>query len=257
MKIKSVLIADQLEPVDSEITGKGGYYLWVKRIFDIVFAAFVLLVTSPVIVLCLIAVKLTSQGPVFYRAKRAGLGGRSFYMLKIRTMHAGADTPNRRITEIQDDRITVVGSLLRRFKIDEIPQLWNVLRGDMSIIGPRPEDYDIVIRHFTAQQKRMLTVRPGVASPVDVRWYPDLTYHDPPRDGVAIQEWYLERHLPVQLAEGLHYVDRQCLLLDLKVLVQTVFCVLVHSWLPPKQRNLSQAALTDIDNSRAIDSIAE
>ncbi len=207
-----------------------------KRFVDVVLSAGALWVTSPMILIGAVAVKLSSPGPVFYRAKRAGLRGRPFDMLKIRTMRVGVDTPDRKITAADDDRITSVGLLLRKFKVDELPQFWNVLLGDMSIVGPRPEDWDLVEQHYTPEQRRVLDVRPGIASPADVRWYPDLTYHDPPPTEVAIQDWYLKRHLPAQLAEELRYVDHQSLQLDLKVLAQTAFCVLIRSWrLPPKQ----------------------
>lgn len=210
-----------------------------KRLLDVVFSVCALLVSGPLILMGALAVKMTSPGPAFYRAKRAGLGGKPFDMFKLRTMRVGMDTPDRRVTAERDDRITPVGRLLRKSKIDELPQFWNVLRGDMSIVGPRPEDWDIVEQYYTPEQRRTLEVRPGIVSPADVRWYPDLTYHDPPPAGVSIQEWYLVRHMPAQLAEALGYVEQQNMLIDLRVIVQTIFCVLVHSWLPPRKRPLS------------------
>ncbi len=210
----------------------------VKRLFDIVFATCALVATWPLILLGALAVKATSPGPAFYRAKRAGLEGKPFYMLKLRTMRVDADTPDRKITAAQDDRITPVGRWLRKLKIDELPQFWNVLRGDMTIVGPRPEDWDIVQQHYTPEQWRTLDVRPGITSPAAVRWYPDLTYHDPPPPGVAVQDWYLRRHMPAQLAEALRYVERQSLWLDLKVIGQTIFCVLLNSWSPPPKQPL-------------------
>jgi lipopolysaccharide/colanic/teichoic acid biosynthesis glycosyltransferase len=209
-----------------------------KRLFDIVLAVCGLVVTGPLILLGALAVKLTSRGPIFYRAKRAGLGGRPFRMFKLRTMRVATDSADRKITSAQDDRVTVVGKVLRKFKIDELPQLWNVLRGDMSIVGPRPEDWDLVQEHYTAEQRRALAVRPGIASPVDVLWYPDLTYHDPAPPGVAAQDHYLRRHLPVQAAEAIRYVERQSLLVDVQVILRLVFCVLVRSWLPTCKRPL-------------------
>ena len=210
-----------------------------KRIFDVVVAVFALLVTWPLILIGALAVKLTSPGPTFYRAKRAGLGGQSFDMYKLRSMRVGSDGVDRRITEEHDDRITPVGRALRKFEIDELPQFWNVLKGDMSVVGPRPEDLDIVVRYYTPEQRRTLEVRPGIVSPVDVRWYPDITFHDPPPAGVPLQEYYLKRHLPAMLAEALRYVERQSLLLDLKVIAQTAYCILVRSWMPPKPHPLS------------------
>lgn len=211
----------------------------MKRLFDIVFSAGALLVVWPLILIGALAVKATSPGPTFYRAKRCGRGGKPFTMFKLRTMRVGCDSLDRRITEDHDDRITPVGAVLRKFRLDELPQFWNVLRGDMSIVGPRPEDWDIVQRYYTPEQRRILTVRPGIVSPADVLWYPDLTYHDPPPAGVALQEHYLQRHLPAKLAEELRYADRQSLLLDLWVIAQTIVCVTIWSWRPPTRRALS------------------
>ena len=126
----------------------------LKRLFDILVAASALALTWPLILLGAIAIKATSPGPALYRAKRAGLGGRPFYMLKLRTMRLATDTPNRKITAPDDDRITPAGKWLRLFKLDELPQFWNVLRGDMSIVGPRPEDWDIVQHYYTPEQRR-------------------------------------------------------------------------------------------------------
>jgi lipopolysaccharide/colanic/teichoic acid biosynthesis glycosyltransferase len=211
----------------------------IKRLFDILVATFALAVTWPLILLGALAVRATSPGPAFYRAKRAGLRGQPFYMLKLRTMRLAADTADRKITAPGDDRITPVGKWLRRFKIDELPQFWNVLRGAMSIVGPRPEDWDLVQQYYTPEQRRSLEVRPGITSPGTVRWYPDLTYHDPPPADVSMQEWYLKRHLPIQVSGALYYAEHQNLWLDLTVLSQTAFSVLVYSWLPPSKLPLT------------------
>ena len=213
----------------------------LKRVFDAVAAALALCLCWPLIAVGALLVVLTSPGPAFYRARRAGLHGRPFDVLKLRTMRVGTDTPERRITDAGDDRVTPVGRFLRRSKIDELPQLWNVLVGEMSVVGPRPEAVDIVERYYTPRQRRTLELRPGLASPADLRWYPDLTYHDPPPPGVPIQEHYLARHMPAQLEEALRYVDQQSFWLDLRVVAQTAACVLFRSWVRPKRRPLPEA----------------
>ena len=210
-----------------------------KRLFDIIMALVALLITWPLILIGAIAVKMTSPGPTFYRAKRAGKYNQQFDMFKLRTMRIGLDTVDKRVTEEDDPRITPAGNLLRKTKLDELPQFWNVLIGEMSIVGPRPEDWDIVQSYYTEEQMRTLDVRPGIASLAEVRWYPDLTYHDPPPAGVPIQEWYLERHMPAQLNESLRYVEEQTIWLDIKIIAQTAFNILVHSWLPQERRPLS------------------
>src|SRR5688572_13708083 len=138
----------------------------VKRLFDIVAAAAALVLAAPLIGAAAIGIKLSDRGPVFFRARRVGYLGREFTMLKLRTMKADperADGPV--ITGHQDDRITAIGKFLRRTKIDELPQLFNILRGDMSVVGPRPEDPAIVREHYSTPDLETLGVRPGLASP--------------------------------------------------------------------------------------------
>lgn len=212
----------------------------IKRIFDIVFATGVLILAGPLILIAGLAVKLTSAGPAFYRAQRAGRYGQRFSMYKLRTMYVGQDALNRRITDENDDRVTPVGKFLRKFEIDELPQFLNVLWGQMSVVGPRPEDWDIVQQYYTSEQRRTLDVRPGIVSPVDVYWYPDITFHDPPPAGVPLQEHYLRHHLPIQLAQARDYVEHQNFWLDMSVIAQTAFCIFIRSWLlPPKPHPLA------------------
>jgi len=208
----------------------------LKRAFDVAFAVLALVLSLPLLALAALAIKLTSRGPLLYRARRAGLDGRPFDMLKLRTMRVGSDAPARLVTAQEDERITAVGRILRRFKLDELPQFWNVLVGEMSVVGPRPEAWEFVQKYYTSRWRRTLTVRPGIASSADVRWYPDLTYHDPPPAGVPIQEHYLRHHMPVQLEESLRYIDRRSFLYDLQLLAQTAWCVIVRSWLPLERR---------------------
>lgn len=224
-------------------------YDTTKRINDIVLSIIILVIIFPIILLAALAVKFTSPGPVFYRAKRAGVSCKPFYMFKLRTMYINTDTSDRKITSENDDRITPVGKLLRKLKIDELPQFWNVLLGDMSIVGPRPEDWEIIEKYYTIEKWPLSTIRPGIACPVDVRWYPDLTYHDPPPPGVSSQTWYLKRHLPAQVAEAQKYVENRNIFIDFRVILQTIFCVLVYSWLPPKRKPLQTI------NSKIADTI--
>ena len=216
----------------------GPGYFFVKRAFDILTASVALLLASPALLLAAAAVKLSSPGPVFYRARRAGLYGRPFAMLKFRTMRTASDALDRRITSERDDRVTKVGAVLRRCKIDELPQFWNVLRGEMSVVGPRPEDWDLVQRHYTQEQMRSLDTKPGIACEAEVLWYPDLTYHDPAPAGVSAQDHYLRRHMPAQVAEALRYVDRRSFWGDMSILMRTAWCVVFHSFVPQRKRPL-------------------
>jgi lipopolysaccharide/colanic/teichoic acid biosynthesis glycosyltransferase len=154
-------------------------------------------------------------------------------------MYVGTDSVDRRITDTNDNRFTPVGKILRILKIDELPQFWNVIRGDMSIVGPRPEDWEIVQKYYTPKYMLTLNVRPGITSLAAISWYPDFTYHDPPPAGVAVQDWYLDRHLPLQISEAFHYMEKQSLLFDLKMIWQTFYCVIKYSWLPPQKKPIS------------------
>ncbi|BAY24250.1 sugar transferase [Calothrix sp. NIES-2100] len=214
------------------------YYL-TKRLFDITVAACVLILFAPLILTGALLVKLTSPGPAFYKAKRAGLGGKPFYMLKLRSMYINTDSLDRRITEKNDNRITFVGAILRKLKIDELPQFWNVLCGQMSIIGPRPEDWDIVEKYYTPEQRLTLEIVPGLASISDVNWYPDITYHHPCPPGVSAQEDYIKRHLPILIDEALSYMEQQSFLFDLKLMARIAFAIVMYSWAPPKRQQVS------------------
>jgi lipopolysaccharide/colanic/teichoic acid biosynthesis glycosyltransferase len=208
----------------------------LKRLFDIVLATTGLVIATPVIVLGAVAVRATSSGPAFFLATRAGLRGEPFHLFKLRTMHHDQEPDRDRITAENDSRVTPVGRLLRTFKIDELPQLWNILRGDMSFVGPRPEDIEIVRRFYTPEQMRVLDIRPGLTTPGQVEWYPDLLYHDPPPQGTSVEEHYLTRHLPFKLASDLQYVDSHNLFLDIRLLAQTVWCIAIRSHLAPLPR---------------------
>jgi len=214
-------------------------YNFNKRCFDIIFSSFILIIGFPLIILGALAVKLTSRGPALYHAKRAGLNGRLMDMLKLRTMYVGTDSVNRRITDSDDNRFTPVGKFLRIFKIDELPQFWNVIKGDMSIIGPRPEDWNIVEENYTPEYRLTLDVRPGISSLAAISWYPDFIYHDPPPSGVSNQNWYLDRHLPLQISEAFRYMEKQSLLFDLKMVWLTFYYVIKYSWITPKKKILS------------------
>lgn len=188
----------------------------LKRALDIA-------VSLPVIALCLpfwmvvaIAIRLDSPGPILYRAQRAGKAGRPFTMFKFRTMVQGAAGRGPGVTQGGDPRITRVGRILREFKIDETPQFLNVLRGEMSLIGPRPEDPRYVA-HYTAEQRRVLSVRPGIVGPAAIQYRHEEKILA--ASGTAIEETYLTIVMPEKLRLDLDYVDRQSLAYDLRLLI--------------------------------------
>ncbi len=197
-----------------------------KRLFDVTVSLVCLVLFAPLILVVAAAVKLTSRGPVFYRGLRAGLQGRHFGQLKFRTMYVGKSGGG--FTAKDDPRITPVGRFLRVTRLDELPQLINVLRGEMSLVGPRPEVVSVVEQYYSREQLRVLAARPGLASPVAVKYFPGIEYTIP--DHADPEAYYRDVILPKRLAEDLAYVDQMSLWLDIKVLAQTAWCLAVKSW---------------------------
>jgi exopolysaccharide biosynthesis polyprenyl glycosylphosphotransferase len=138
---------------------------WSKRAFDLLVGGAMLIVLAPALAAFAIVVKLTDGGPIFYRQRRIGEGGREFEMIKLRSMRVAAEDDSAKWSKDEDDRVTPVGRLMRRLHIDEMPQLWNVLRGEMTIVGPRPERRELIVeleRQFAYYDRRHL-VKPGLA----------------------------------------------------------------------------------------------
>jgi lipopolysaccharide/colanic/teichoic acid biosynthesis glycosyltransferase len=193
----------------------------MKRLFDIGVAAAGLVITSPIIAAAAIAVKVESPGPAFYAGARVGKDGRPFRILKLRTMRAGADKQGPGVTAGDDPRITSVGRFLRRSKLDELPQLVNVLKGEMSLVGPRPEHPDYVA-HYTPEQRRVLAVRPGITGPTAIAFMDEeamLRAKD-------AESAYLTKVMPLKLAADLDYIEAATVGGDLRILGQTAFAVL-------------------------------
>ena len=160
----------------------------LNRALDIAGAGTVLLVTSPLIGLAALAVKLEDGGPVFYRQVRVGQGGRDFELLKLRTMVVGAETQGAGYAVVQSDsRITRAGRLLRRLSIDELPQLWNVLRGEMSLVGPRPT-LRYQVDRYDARQRHRLDVKPGLTGWAQVNGRAALPWEE----RIELDLWYIE-----------------------------------------------------------------
>lgn len=188
----------------------------MKRLFDVMVSGIGLLALSPLLLAIGLAVRLTSPGPALYKAKRVGRDGELFTLYKFRSMVADADKQGPGVTTAGDSRVTPVGRILRRTKLDELPQLFNVLRGDMSLVGPRPEDPRYVAL-YTPEQRAVLRVRPGITSPASVH------YRDEERilQGENWETQYMTQVLPAKLALDLEYAQEANLLTDLKIILQT------------------------------------
>ena len=165
-----------------------------------------------------VMIKLDSRGPVFYLQERVGKGFRTFVIYKFRTMTANADKQGVLITTAGDKRITKVGGFLRKYKIDELPQLFNVLRGDMSFVGPRPEVGEYV-QLFKSDYRKLLTVRPGITDPASLKYSNEESVLGMSK---ASQDIYMNRILPEKIKLSSNYIDRRTLMTDLKLIVMTI-----------------------------------
>jgi lipopolysaccharide/colanic/teichoic acid biosynthesis glycosyltransferase len=193
------------------------------RIIDFAASFLGILVLSPLFVVIALLIKLSAPGPVFYRAVRVGKDGAPFRIYKFRSMVVGADKSGPGITTADDRRITRVGQFLRKAKLDELPQLINVLRGEMSLVGPRPEDPRYVI-YYTPVQRQVLRVRPGITSPAS------LLYRDEAilLTGPDWEQIYINRIIPQKLALELTYLQQRNLVTDLRLIVLTLWAVIAR-----------------------------
>ena len=141
----------------------------MKRFFDFVFSLFGIIVCLPLFAIIAVLKKLDSAGPVFFKQERIGKDFKSFKIYKFRTMEDNAEKNGPKITSAKDNRITRIGNYLRKYKLDELPQLFNVLRGEMSFVGPRPEVKEYV-NIFKSDYKRLLRIRPGITDPASIRY---------------------------------------------------------------------------------------
>lgn len=187
------------------------YSKFFKRMFDIIFSLLILIVLFPVFLFASIGIKIDSKGPVIFKQKRLGLNGKEFYILKFRSMCVGAEKGGV-YSDNNDKRITRVGKLLRKTSIDELPQVINILKGDMSFVGPRPPltYHPWGFEEYTAEQKRMFNVRPGITGWAQV-------------NGRKAVEWNRRIEL------NTWYVNNVSIFLDIKICFMTVFKVFTNA----------------------------
>ena len=196
----------------------------MKRILDILCSFVVLVLLLPVWLVVALLIVLESRGGVFYVQKRVGKDNRDFNLYKFRTMRPDSDSKGLLTGGARDSRITRVGYFLRKYKIDEFPQLLNILIGDMSIVGPRPEVRKYVDL-YTPEQMRVLSVRPGLTDYASIRYVNEnevLAASDDP------ERTYIEEVMPAKLALNLQYIDNQSLKEDFKLIFKTFTAILSH-----------------------------
>ncbi|MDP2624834.1 MAG: sugar transferase [Candidatus Peregrinibacteria bacterium] len=180
-------------------------YLFLKRLMDILFSIFALVLLLPILLLIMIAIRVESKGKTIFQQKRVGKKGKEFIMYKFRTMHVNTNPNDYAPKDSGDKRITKVGKLLRKTSLDEWPQFWNVLKGEMSIVGPRPE-MPFIVKTYTDWQRRRLDVKPGITGLWQILGRKDLPLHE-------------------NIEYDFYYIKNQSLLLDLVILIKTVAVV--------------------------------
>lgn len=193
----------------------------MKRAFDILFAVCFLVVFSPVYLLTYIIIKIVSPGPAFYKAKRVGLHGKVFVCYKFRSMRV--DSGKVKLTTLQnDDRIFPFGKFIRKAKIDEMPQTLNILFGDMSVVGPRPEDTVNADKMYQGEYKHILDVKPGLTSPASLY---DYTHGEEYED----EELYEREFVPQKLQLEMYYVKHQSFWYDIKFILKTAWLIVLKT----------------------------
>lgn len=190
----------------------------MKRLFDIFFSLFGLILCLPLFIIVSILIKLDSRGPIFFIQERIGKNLRTFKVYKFRTMKHNPDVNSPKITIACDSRITSIGKFLRKYKIDELPQLFNVLKGEMSFVGPRPEVKEYV-ELYESDYQRLLRIRPGITDPASLRFSDEEAILSLSENW---EEEYKKRILPEKIALSLSYVENHNIIKDLKLIFKTI-----------------------------------
>lgn len=201
---------------------------WAKRSLDVILAAAALVLVLPLLVAIALIVKLSSLGPVLYRGRRVGLHGEPFLILKFRTMVPDAESLGGSATAGDDPRLTRIGKLLRNYKLDELPQLINVLKGEMSLVGPRPEVQKYVDL-YSAEEREILTLRPGITDWASIWNSNEAAVLEGSREP---EKTYEEVIRPIKLTLQLQYLRNRSLSTDLKILVYTAYKLVNDDWIP-------------------------
>ena len=190
----------------------------LKRSFDIFFSFFGLIILSPLFLLIFVLVKTDSKGPVIYKQTRVGKNGKDFAVLKFRSMKQDSDSKGLLTVGGKDPRITKTGYFIRKYKLDELPQLINVLKGDMSFVGPRPEVRKYVLL-YNEIQKKVLNVKPGITDVASIKYRNEnelLEGSDDP------ESFYIKEIMPVKLKMNLEYINDRSFFKDIKVIFNTL-----------------------------------
>jgi lipopolysaccharide/colanic/teichoic acid biosynthesis glycosyltransferase len=193
-----------------------------KRAMDMVVSLAGLIILFPFFVVMAVAIKLDSQGPVFFWHKRVGKAGKLFGLCKFRTMFAGSDKQTGLTIGERDPRVTRFGYYLRKYKLDELPQLFNVLVGSMSLVGPRPE-VEKYVNLYTDEQKKVLSVKPGITDYASIEFRNENSILEGKDDPV---EFYIKEIMPIKLSLNLAYIQKHSFLTDTIIILKTIQAIL-------------------------------
>ncbi len=191
----------------------------MKRLFDITASFFGIIILSPLLIFIGLWVGLSSKGGVFYKQIRVGKNNKDFKLYKFRSMRVNSDKQGLLTVGSKDSRITKAGYFIRKYKIDELPQLFNVLKGDMSFVGPRPEVRRYVDL-YSKEQMKVLSVRPGITDPASIKYRNEndiLSSQNNP------EEYYIQHIMPDKLKINIDYINTQTFIKDIKIIFQTIF----------------------------------
>lgn len=190
----------------------------VKRIFDFICSTLGLIVLSPILIIISIRIKTDSDGPVFFKQVRVGENNKEFEILKFRTMVVDAEKLGRQITVGNDSRITKIGAFIRKYKLDELPQLINVVKGDMSLVGPRPE-VPRYVKLYNDEQKKVLKVKPGITDLASIRYRDENELLGGAENP---DEFYINTIMPDKLALNLEYINNNNVFIDIYIILKTI-----------------------------------
>lgn len=191
---------------------------FVKRVFDILASGVGIIVLSPILIIISIAIKLDSQGEVLFKQKRVGKNEKTFNILKFRTMVTDAEKLGKQITVGKDSRITKVGAFLRKYKLDELPQLFNVFFGDMSLVGPRPE-VPRYVDLYTKEQRDVFKVKPGITDLASIKYRDE---NDVLANVENPEDYYIKVIMQDKLKLNLEYINKSNLFFDIYVIFRTI-----------------------------------
>lgn len=196
-------------------------YDFIKRCFDILFAFCFLVVLSPVYIICWLIIKITSPGPAIYKAERVGKYGKLFRCYKFRSMRV--DSGKIRLTTLRnDDRVFPFGKFIRQTKIDEMPQVFNILKGEMSVVGPRPEDKENADKVFVGEFVHIMDTKPGLTSTASLY---DYTHGEKYEDEESYEKYFLPKKLRLEL----YYINHRSLWYDLVLILKTAWLIVLKT----------------------------